>query len=184
MSTSTQPWKTRREIPDMQVLDAAEQYDDARQLLERQPLGSGVLLPQMNAAAIAVELFLKSLSTKSIFVQQTDFDGCIVHAKPDVPNHHLVELFDNVPDDIRDDLELRFKTSELTRFATCLRDLLATYEGLFTASRYPFEPKRDVLQYPFTARDIRDYPLDPLMELSAFLRTFIAGLTPVDRIEW
>jgi hypothetical protein len=69
MPTNAQPWKKRREIPDMQVLDAAEQYDDASRLLDAQGAGAGVLLPLMNAAIISVELFLKSLSSESVFVR-------------------------------------------------------------------------------------------------------------------
>ncbi len=39
------PWSKRQEIPDAQVLDAADQYEEARKLLAKQPPGSGVLLP-------------------------------------------------------------------------------------------------------------------------------------------
>jgi len=158
----------------MQVLDAAEQFDDARELLQRQPPGSGVLLPLLNAAAVAVELFLKSLSTESIFVPQSDFDGYKVYAQPELKHHRLHELFDNIPDDIRIELEARFATAGITTSATSLRDLLMTYENLFMASRYPFEAELD----------IRNYPLAQLMELSTFLRTVIAKMKPVDKIEW
>ena len=49
-----QEWETRREIPDPQVRDAADQYEAARELLSAQPPGSGVLLPLMNTAAVEV----------------------------------------------------------------------------------------------------------------------------------
>ena len=45
----------RQEIPNPQILDAADQYEEARKLLAEQPPGSGVLLPLMiftNTAAI------------------------------------------------------------------------------------------------------------------------------------
>jgi len=168
------PWKKRCKIPDMQILDVAEQYDDACQLLKKQPPGLGVLQPQLNTAAVAVELFLKSLSSKSIFVPLDNSDGYRVYAEPELKHHKLVELFDGIPEDIRNELESRFSTSTLTSLASSLREMLRKYEGLFAISRYPFEKNSG----------IRNYPPTPLMELSSFLRAFIRTLKPVDRIEW
>jgi hypothetical protein len=175
MSAKPQPWKQRREIPDLQVLDAAEQYDDARQLLHRQPPGSGVMLPELNTAAVAVELFLKSLSSRLVHIPVDGFDGLSrVRAEPEFKHHKLVELFDNISDDIRSQLESRFATSNIAPVGTSLRDILGTYEHLFATSRYPFEKDADICKYP----------LGPLKELSAFLRTFVTNMKPVDRIEW
>jgi hypothetical protein len=42
------PWRERRNVPDPQVLEAANQFDNARQLLDAQPAFSGVLYPMMN----------------------------------------------------------------------------------------------------------------------------------------
>ena len=174
MSTNAQLWKKRREIPDMQVLDAAEQYDDASRLLDARGAGAGVLLPLMNAAIISVELFLKSLSSESIFVPESTFGGYKVYASPQVKKHTLIELYESIPEDIRDELDSRFTTSRRASSASSLREILRTYEGLFAVSRYPFEE----------GSDIRKYPLTPLMELASFLRTFISSLRPVDRIDW
>jgi hypothetical protein len=157
------------------VKDAAEQYDDARQLLQQQPPGSGVLLPLLNTAAVAVELFLKSLSSELIHVPVDGFDGLSsVHAEPELKHHRLVELFDNISDDVRSQLESDFTTNTLGQAGTSLRDMLIMYEGLFATSRYPFESKAN----------IRKYPLTPLMELSALLRRFVANMNPIDQIEW
>lgn len=174
MSSNKQPWKKRREIPDLQVQDAAEQYDDARQLLQQQPPGSGVL-PLLNTAAVAVELFLKSLSSKLIHVPVDGFNGLsIVHAEPELKHHRLVKLFDNISDNLRSQLEADFALYTSGPIGKSLRDVLAMYEGLFASSRYPFEAKTN----------IRKYPLMPLMELSAFLRAFVAKMKPTDQIEW
>jgi hypothetical protein len=171
MSSSKTPWKKRREIPDPQVQDAAEQYDDARQLLQQQPPGSGVLLPLLNTAAVAVELFLKSLSSELIHVPVDGFEGLsTVHAVPEQKHHRLVDLFDSIQDDVRSQLGSSFAGQT----GTTLRDLLLRYEGLFAVSRYPFEP----------ATDIKKYPLMSLMELCDFLRKFVADLEPIDQIEW
>ena len=175
MSLNKPPWKKRREIPDSQVRDTAEQYDDARLLLLRQPPSPGVLFPLLNTTAIAIELFLKSLSSELIHVPVADFDGLsIVHARPELKHHKLVDLFDNIPDDIRSQIETSFVNNTSSQAGITLRDMLATYEGLFAASRYPFEPDFDITKYP----------LESLMELTMFLRTFIANLEPTDRIEW
>jgi hypothetical protein len=171
MSSSKTPWKKRREIPDPQVQDVAEQYDDARQLLQQQQPGSGVLLPLLNTAAVAVELFLKSLSSELIHVPVDGFEGLsTVHAVAEQKHHRLVDLFDSIQDDVRSQLESSF--AEQT--GTILRDLLLRYERLFEVSRYPFEP----------ATDIKKYPLMSLMELCNFLRKFVADLERIDQIEW
>ena len=53
------PWTKRQEIPNVQVLDAASQFETAYRSL-REPLlaNAGVLLPFLSIAAIAVELYL------------------------------------------------------------------------------------------------------------------------------
>src|SRR5215831_18321384 len=79
--SSNQPWKKRMQVPDPQIKDAAEQYDDARQLLQQQPAGSGLLLPLLNTSVIAIELFLKSLSSHLSYTPVKDVAGLsTVHA--------------------------------------------------------------------------------------------------------
>lgn len=175
MSSSRQSWKKRIVIPDPQVRDAAEQYDDARQLLQHQPPGTGVLLPLLNTAAVAVELFLKSLSSELKYVPVDDFDGLSsVHAEPELKHHRLVELFNNLSADVRSQLEVNFAANKIGQAGTSLHDLLEMYEGLFLRSRYPFESKAD----------IKKFDLMVLMELSSFLRRFVANMRPTDQIEW
>lgn len=55
------PWTKRQEIPDPQVLDAADQYEEACRILAGQ--ASGILFPLMNVASMAVELYLISSGT-------------------------------------------------------------------------------------------------------------------------
>jgi hypothetical protein len=175
MIRNEQPWNKRVRIPDPQVRDAAEQFDDARILLQQRPPGSGVLLPLLNTAAVAIELYLKSLSSHLTYQPVQDGGGIsIVYAVPPAKSHELVNLLEAIPQDIRDELESAFALSHLQQYGSDLRTLLASYEGLFAASRYPFEP----------VTDIGRYPLAPLMALSTFLRAFVAGLAPRDRIEW
>jgi len=139
MSSNKTPWKKRREIPDPQLQDAAEQYDDARQFLQQQPPGSGVFLPLLNTAAVAIELLPKSLSSELIHVPVDSFDGLsTVHAVPERKHHRLVGLFDSIQPDVRSQLESGFASYTAGQTGTALRDLLSRYEGIFAVSRYPF----------------------------------------------
>jgi hypothetical protein len=157
------------------VQDAAEQYDNARQFLLRQPPESGLLLPLLNTAAIAVELFLKSLSSELIHTPIDDPYGVYrVYAKPDFQRHELVKLFNKIPNDVRDQMERSFATDTSIQTTLSLQDQLSKYENLFAESRYPFEK----------GADISKFSLMPLMALSAFLRKFVANMRPTDRIEW
>lgn len=170
-----QPWNKRQQIPDAQVRDAADQYDDARQLLDALPIGTGVVLPLLNTAAVAVELYLKSLGSQTIHRPEAGFPAVSrVYAAPEVKRHMLDELLDAIPDDIRRQLEDEFMAERPTGDALKLREVLQTYENLFVASRYPFEEGMDITQYP----------LPQLMRLCEFLRDFVTRLPPVNRIHW
>ena len=56
----------RLEIPNIVVLDAAEQFYQSAKILKDMPPGSGVLLPMLTNAALAMELYIKSLNTLSV----------------------------------------------------------------------------------------------------------------------
>lgn len=169
MTSRAQPWKTRQQIPDAQIKDAADQYETGRKILAAQAPGGGVLLPLMNAAAVAIELYLKCLSAELKFTSiDDDVGGYLVTATPK-HGHTLVTLLDHAPDDIRADVESEFRdrSSDLE-----LRDALSRCDGAFAASRYPFEHGTDLTKYPF----------DLLMRCSEFLAEFVAKLEPHDRI--
>lgn len=163
-------WKDRQEIPDPQVKEAADQYDEARRILESQGPGSGVLYPLFNNSIMAVELYLKSLSAKKVYQQMPGSKWSKVHAEPSQSGHRLKELLDAIPGEFRERLERDFRE----RCFAELGVILCNYEGLFTQSRYPYEGVHDLAQYP----------LDPLMMLSEFLREFVAQMVPVQRIHW
>ena len=92
------PWRKRQEIPDPQILDAADQYGEACKLLDEQPPGSGVLLPLMNTAAIAVELYLKCLSAELIYVEDDQMpEVSRVYAEPARREHNLLALLRAIP---------------------------------------------------------------------------------------
>jgi len=172
------PWSRRQAIPDPQVLDAADQYEDARKLLAEQPPGTGVLLPLMNVASVAVELYLKCLSAELIHVEDEQMpEASRVYAAPALTGgqgHRLVSLLDAMPPDIRDSLISAFDAELRPLWNKDLRAVLAGLEGAFTASRYPFELDSDISRYN----------LAHLMRLSEFLGRFARSLPPVDRIVW
>jgi len=100
------PWKKRRKIPDPQVRDVADQFDDARLLLDAQPPGSGLLLPLLNNAVVALELYFKSLGAVAIYTPCPGFPGrSIVTAEAEVKGHGLIDLLESIPDGVRQSLE-------------------------------------------------------------------------------
>jgi len=166
------PWKKRRKIPDPQVRDAADQFDDARLLLAAQPPGSGLLLPLLNNAVIALELYLKSLGAIAVYTPGPDSPGVsIVTAEAEVKGHGLIDILEIIPDDVRQSLKQAYAARHTGR---ALRDDLKQYEGLFVASRYIFEK----------GKSPDKYPLSSLMDLCSFLRDFVSRIEPFDRIEW
>ena len=172
MRTEEPPWDERREIPDLQVRDAADQFDNARQLLQRQPPGSGVLLPYLNCGAIALELYMKSLGALSIHTPVHDsLDSAKITAKAPARAHSLLQLLEEIPDDFRIKLEDSYSTANPSQN---LRVDLETLRGLFSASRYAYEKDKSIDQYP----------LELLNGLCSFLRIYIGGLKSVTRIQW
>ena len=65
-------WRSRREIPNSKIGDAAEQYEQARRLLSTQPPETGILLPLMNVAAMAGEHYLESLAREVVHLPESD----------------------------------------------------------------------------------------------------------------
>lgn len=173
------PWSKRQELPDALVRDAADQYEASRRLLDAEPPSSGVLLPLVNNAAIAIELYLKCLSAERIYVA----DGHIpavsrVHAAAALSKgptgHILVELLEAVPEDLRVSLEDAFTAGPGQRLNVNLRAALAGLEGAFQTSRYPFE----------VSHDVSGFKLDHLMAVSEFLGKYVSELPRSRRIAW
>jgi len=166
------PWKNRQKIPDPQVRDAADQFDDARRLLNKQPPGSGVLLPLLNNAIVALELYLLCLSAVKIHTPASDFPrSSIVTAEAKRRGHGLVSHLKSIRGDARKLLEQEYKT---TPTGGTLEEALRPYEGLFAASRFAFEK----------GKKLDKYPLSPLMDLCSFFRDFVWRIEPSERIEW
>lgn len=168
-----QEWASRREIPDPQVKDVADQYEAARRVLSRQPPHSGVLWPLMNTAAVAIELHLKCLSAEKIHLRiEGESGGSMVYAQAQrskaLGGHSLSELWNMVPPAIRRQVE-----EEYCGEGSFIEQLQAL-QGSFTRTRYPFEWDADASEVKLPA----------LMSTSKFLSSFVNGLTPHETILW
>jgi hypothetical protein len=164
-------WVRRQRIPDAQVRDAADQYDAARELLEREPPEVGVLLPLINTAAVAIELYLKCLCSEVVHTPADEVPGLWrVTAAPE-RGHGLTKLFEAIPKDVQVALEHSFAAEKA---GSSFRDALAKCDGAFVASRYPFELESDLSRYD----------VGRLMEVSRFMARFVADHPPTESIRW
>ena len=166
------PWRRRQEIPDAQVLDAADQYEAASRVLWAQLSEGGILLPFLNVSVMAVELYLKSLSSQRVFVPQED-GWSIVYAKPDEFKHPPSKLLEAIPEDVRARMETEF-LKRPDREGVTFRDRCSAYDKLLRSSRYPFDRKLNL-------NGIR---LAQLRDLVAFLKEFVSSYPTEEQITW
>ncbi len=166
-----QEWKTRREIPEPQIRDAADQYEQARKILRMQPPGTGVVLPMMNAAAMAIELYLKCLAAEVIQVPEgANPQASCVYAQASTRGHKFIKMFCRIDEDIRSQMEAVY-------FKATGRELehdLGNIEDALVVTRYQHEPGMDVSRIS----------LRTLASISEFLRSFVACLEPRETNQW
>lgn len=127
--------------------------------------------PLINCAAVALELYLKSLCAVTIHTPVPDVPGLSIITAKAKASHGLIDLLESIPDDIRQSLQEAYAAAH---HGSKLRDALQDYEGMFEASRYVFEK----------GKKIDTYSVAPLMDLCSFLRNFVTNMGPVNRIEW
>lgn len=159
-----------QEIPNPHIRDAADQFEKSRKLLAKQPPGSGLLLPRINMAAVAVELYLKCLSAERVYESTKDDDSIgggvsRIWAKPALRGHILIPQLDKIDLSLRQDLENAFRSNYPS--SPDFRDALGDCEGAFATSRYPFE-----------GTDITRYSLGLLDNCAKFLAEFVEQLSP------
>ena len=165
-----QEWKSRREIPNLQIKDAADQYEQARKILSRQPPGTGVLLPMMNAAAMAIELYLKCLAGEVIYVpERDDLQSSKVYAQASKGRHEFTRIFRTIDEDVRYQMKSAYVKATDRKF----KHDLSTIEEALVISRYPYEPDKDRSRIN----------LQTLASISEYLEKFVASLEPRETIE-
>jgi hypothetical protein len=131
-----------REVPNQQVLDAAQQFHSAYRVLAKQPPGSGVLLAELHCAFIALELYLKSLSAGEVEVPDSVLGfGSYIYAKSATKSHRLEDLYDLL--DPRDQEIINNAVGPKDRLGVFpnARSALTAHNKMFISSRYPFEPE-------------------------------------------
>lgn len=166
--------KMRQEIPDCQIKDAADQFMNAWRLLEDKPPGSGVLLPLINTAAVAIELYLKCLSSKVIHTQNEKIDSMfLVSAKPQQRGHTLVNIFKKIPEEYRLQITEKYTSSYCDNYRN-FEAVLESLEGAFQESRYPFEKDYEITK--FKLNDIRNICL--------FLSSYVGHLEVKETVHW
>ena len=176
-----QEWERRREIPNPQIKDVADQYEQARLILSTQPPGTGVLLPLMNAATMAIELYLKCLAGEVVHVREEDglktgipeideIQSDRVYAQANTGGHNFGKILCAIDEDVR----CRMESIYVNATGRELNHDLRTIDDALVVTRYPYEPNND----------LKRISLKSLMSISEFLRYFVASLEPKATIQW
>ncbi len=134
-----------KEIPNLQVKATADQFLTAAELLSTQPIGSRVVIPEIVNYVLAIELYLKSLSSYSVIKDLKKYpDGVSGGVVTVIPSqcpstHKLSTLFDSCDIWIKDELEKYYIKSPLSNNADKLNNLLVKYDKTFVDVRYIHE---------------------------------------------
>ena len=163
----------KQEIPNYQVKDSADQYMEAWKILNELPPGSGVLLPLLNTGVVAIELYLKCMSSQDVHTPLGEKKGIsVVTAMPQQSGHKLKSIFNKVPEEYRCVIKELYGSKP--EQDTCnpeqeTRDFendISNLEGAFMQSRYPYEK----------GFDITKFDIEKLEGLCNFLNCFVLGL--------
>lgn len=133
------------EIPNPQVLDSAEQFYSGASVLKGLPPGSGVLLPFLTNAALAMELYIKSESMTSWAViknyeyYRNGVFGGIVSAEPQQKKHILSKILEDVLPEIKDNVNTLYSKGTVSHDFDGLVQQVKKYDNLFVDVRYSFE---------------------------------------------
>jgi hypothetical protein len=93
----------------------------------------------LHCAFIALELYLKSLSSKDVEIPSSD-GMSYIYAKTAAQSHRLEQLFDLAPTSFRNALDSQIASSSRLHRHGGAKDALAAHNPMFMGSRYPFEP--------------------------------------------
>src|SRR5690242_10820623 len=80
--------RRHHEIPNPIIVDAGSQFHAGYSLLRKAPPQSGVLLPTLQSASVAMELYLKALSAREVEVQESPLSQVVtIYAKAATRSH-------------------------------------------------------------------------------------------------
>ena len=166
------------EFPDIQVVEHAEQFLETAELLLRNAPRVQAPAALASNAALAIELFLKSLDSHWELHPLGDEFGHDAFAITTKPNaltksnqprtdrkdaHDLRQFFANLPKEIKEELEKAFQVHRLATACASLESLLDVYAKTFVRQRYLFEHQADE----------HCRPVCEIVELARFFRSFI-----------
>ncbi|CAI2302418.1 TPA: hypothetical protein ACVU43_002874 [Vibrio parahaemolyticus] len=133
----------RIEIPNSSVLDSAEQFYDGAEFLRQLPPMSGVLLPMITNAALAIELYIKSLCVRSIIKDYKNFGNGVyggrVTEEPLTKGHDLSSLLLIISSEVIDNIETLHADGVIQYSFFELVELVKPYDKLFVEARYAYE---------------------------------------------
>lgn len=126
--------KLYHEVPNPQLFEAAKQFHQGFWVLIRQGSDTGALLPALQCAAVALELYLKCLSASEAPILRIHVEGeSHSHA------HSLEVLFELIPPDARHLLDKAVQLApRLKAFPDALAALRA-HSAMLSDLRHPFE---------------------------------------------
>ena len=152
-------------IPDMLIVSVADRYLQAASILRFHVSATNLAFPVINAAIVAVELYLKSLNATTVYSKINDPDGFRqLHSKAMSRDHHLSGQFEDLNFDVRSKMEDAWRDADDFQFEPrTLRVLLREFDGVFQKTRYPFEQNNGV----------DGVNIGRLIDLACFLKTFI-----------
>ncbi len=160
-----------REIPDAQIVELADEFCNAAEMLLKAIPDSGFRAMRVNAV-FAIELYLKSLNCHWVRHNQLEtlgIDCDAITAEPDKRGHKLDQLFDHLEPHARQFLIAQFASHSLNRKYPGLRPILAEYSDKFSTDRYSFESLDDGV----------GHPVSETVELAVFFRSTIDGMERV-----
>ena len=137
-----------------EIAEAANSFNKAYQQLSESE-DQAVLVPAIHCAAVAIELYLKSLSGKNADSPSFFDPGVSTIVAAGERGHDLQKLFDKASQSMKSLLECAASKKEvlLSRAdpgstgavpADLFRNVLGSLNGLFSRSRYPYEADSSV----------------------------------------
>jgi len=150
------------EIPNILVKDAADQFKKACMAVNE--VEEGLVLPLINLATVAIELYLKSLSADEVRTPIDSGSSCVeeLYAKAKSVGgngHGLMKRLEVIPEAFQKRLISAYKAE----FGGCIKAVLSQFEGAFQASRYPYEK----------GNDFGNFTIDDLINMTNFLSHFV-----------
>lgn len=164
--------------PDPQIKDIADQFFNASKQLWKMPPGSGIVIPAIINSILSVELYLKSLISKSIIKNYENYGdgvyGGIVTSETDqkTKTHKLSMLFDNIENDLANDINHKFNKTDICKSYQNLKEYLSKNDSTFVKVRYLYEGNAEL-----TATNTSE-----LKQVAVFFHNYINNMSQTEKL--